>query len=449
MPLFGFGALPPEVNSARMLLGPGPAPMAAVADSYALAALALATMAAESAGAMGVLETTWRGPAASRAQRAFRNHGTWLEQQAQVAAQAATSAAAVAGACAAAEVAMPPLGAILANRAASATLAASNTMGQNTMAIAANEAVYMAMWVAAAAVMEAYAAEALGAAAALPPPVPPPPITTLGTGYEAVQTFGELGGDEYSAADDTGTRLERLADTGGGGDTGGDTGGGGDTNPRDLTQPADPGPNPGNDLTNPPTEPPQAPGDPGQALGDVERAGAGLPDSLADTTSGGEVLDQHGFLGTSPYSSTLAALNGGALAAAGGLGLITGGLGALAGSATGFRMPRTWTPGAGTAFGAAPSAPSAAPVSRQAPRGVTAPRATMRRRRDEERDGQVSVFVPGGEPEVPLLEEIPVIGVISYDDEPPEDGYALRQYAAGVLEPAYEFHQRKEPQWQP
>ncbi|MFC8529435.1 PPE domain-containing protein [Nocardia sp. NPDC057227] len=440
MPLLGFGALPPEVNSARMLLGPGPLPMAAVAESYALAAVALMTMAAESAGAMGALETTWRGPAASRAQRAFRNHSTWLEQQAQVAAAAATSAAAVAEACATAEFAMPPLGVILANRAASAALAASNSMGQNALAIAANEAVYLALWVDAAMVMEAYAAAALSATAALPPPVPPPPITTLGIGYEALQTFGELAGDGIGGTDDTGVRLEKLADTGGGGDTGGGDNGGGDTGPKDVTQPGDPGANPGTDITNPPTEPPQAPGDPAQALGDVERAGAGLPDSLADAGSGGgEVLDQHGFLGTSPYSSTLAALNGGALATAGGLGLITGGLGALAGSATGFRMPRTWTPGAGTAFGAAPAAPSAAPVSRQAPRGVTAPRATMRRRRDEERDGDVAVYVPGGDLGVPLLEEMPVFGVIEYDEDPQEDRFAAdRQYSVGVLESAYD-----------
>ncbi|UGT63342.1 PPE domain-containing protein [Nocardia asteroides] len=440
--LFDFSGVPPEINSARLTLGPGPAPMAAVAEAYALAALALATMAAESAAAMGALETTWRGPAARRAQSAFHNHGNWLQQQAQVAAQAASSAAGVASACAAAYTTMPPLGAILANRAVSATLAASNSMGQNGIAMAANEAVYMAMWFAAAATMNVYAGAAIGATAALQPPVPPPPITTLSGGSEALQTFGELAADDLGGPNDTGARLERLADTGGGGDTGGDTGGG-DTGPQDVTNPGDPGGNPGSDITNPPAEPPQAPGDPAQALGDVERAAAGLPDSLADATTGGgdTALDQHGFLGTSPYSSTLAALNGGALAAAGGLGLISGGLGALAGSATGFRMPRTWTPGTGTAFGAAPNAPSAAPVSRQAPRGVTAPRATMRRRRDEERDGNVAVFVPGGEPDVPLLAELPVIGVISYDDEPQqEDRFAAEgQYSVGVLEPAYDY----------
>lgn len=438
--LFDFGAMPPEVNSARLMLGPGPAPMAAVADSYAVAALALVTMAAESAGAMGALEATWRGPAARRAQSAFRNHGNWMQQQAQVAAKAATSATGVASACAAAYTTMPPLGAILLNRSVSAGLAASNSMGQNTAAIAANEAVYMAMWITAASTMYTYAAAAVAATAGLEPPVPPPPITTLGTGYEAVQTLGDLGTDGLGGTDDTGTRFERLADTDTDPGGGGDNGGGGDTTPQDVTQPTDPGGNPGNEITNPPGEPPQSPGDPAQALGDVERAGAGLPDSLADSTTGGEVLDQHGFLGTSPYSSTLAALNGGALGVAGGLGLITGGLGALAGSATGFRMPRTWTPGAGTAFGAAPSAPSAAPVSRQAPRGVTAPRASMRRRRDEERDERVSVHVPGGEPEVPLLEAAPVFGVISYDEEPQEDGYALRHHSAGVLESAYEYH---------
>ncbi|MFC3963070.1 PPE family protein [Nocardia jiangsuensis] len=439
--LFDFGAMPPEVNSARLRLGPGPAPMAVVADCYANVALALMTMAAESAAAMGALETTWRGPAASRAQGAFRNYGNWLQQQAQVAAQAAASASGVATACAAAYATMPSLEAILANRAASATLAASNSMGQNTLAMAVNEAVYMAMWFAASATMNTYAGAALGATAGLQPPVPPPPITTLGTGYDAVQTFGELAGEDVGGADDTGVRLEKLADTGGGGgDSGGGDNGGGDTGPKDVTQPADPGGNPGTDITNPPAEPPRSPGDPAQALGDVQRAGAGLPDSLADATSGGgEVIDQHGFLGTSPYSSTLAALNGGALATAGGLGLITGGLGALAGSATGFRMPRTWTPGAGTAFGAAPSAPSAAPVSRQAPRGVTAPRATMRRRRDEERDGDVAVYVPGGDPGVPLLEEMPVFGVIEYDEDQREDRFATdRQYEVGVLESAYD-----------
>jgi len=52
---------------------------------------------------------------------------------------------------------------------------------------------------------------------------------------------------------------------------------------------------------------------------------------------------------------------------------------------------------------------------RTAPRGATAPEATKRRRRDEERDGSGTVIAPGhSEEEVPEFDQPPDVGVIGY-----------------------------------
>lgn len=127
-------------------------------------------------------------------------------------------------------------------------------------------------------------------------------------------------------------------------------------------------------------------------------------------------MEPQGFSENSQSSTTLAGLSGGvgSLVA---LNMTRGGLGAMPGAASGFRMPSNWSLGRGTAFGATsnPTAAGLAPRNTP-PRGATAPKAQMRRRkRDEDRE-KSKVFVPGEPQEVPVLEQPPVIGVIEYAD---------------------------------
>ncbi|WP_282784802.1 PPE family protein [Nocardia sp. CC201C] len=412
-----FAALPPEVNSARLSTGPGPGPMTATAAGYSGIAAALSGTAASSDGSMNAMSASWQGPSATSATSAFRAHANWLRQQAQVAEAASAHATGVGEAYTAALSSMPPLPLILANRAASAALTAvASTGGPLATAtaplLAANEAMYMAMWVAAAASMYGYAGQTMAHLAALPPPLPAPPIVAGGgpaptlpggsSNYVAPQTGGSppvTSSTAVTGSGGAGGSGGGGGGSGGGGSSGGGSGGGGDAGGSmpDPTQPiGDPG-QPGSEIQN--------------GISDVERAISSMSDpGLAEFP--GDPLAHMGFPGTSMESTTLAGLNGGAGSMVA-LGLVRGGLGAMSGASTGFRMPPSWPAGVGTAFGAAPATTSSAPVARGAPRrGVSAPTARMRRRREDEKQRKPKVFIPGAPVDVPVLERPLNIGVI-------------------------------------
>lgn len=68
------------------------------------------------------------------------------------------------------------------------------------------------------------------------------------------------------------------------------------------------------------------------------------------------------------------------------------------------------------------------------PRGAVAPKARMRRRRDDEKRSS-KVFVPGEPQDVPVLEQPPVIGVIEYEDRDGRDEPMLESVpAVGIIE---------------
>src|ERR1700742_1024727 len=94
-----FGALPPEINSARMYMGPG-------ASSFQVAASAWNGLAAELQSAAQGYETTitqlasdtWTGPASAAMSTAAQPFVAWLQETAAQAEQAATQAQAAAAA---------------------------------------------------------------------------------------------------------------------------------------------------------------------------------------------------------------------------------------------------------------------------------------------------------------------------------------------------------------
>lgn len=418
-----FGALPPEVNSARLTLGPGPAPMMATAGVYSGMAEALNSAAAASDGSTTAMSASWGGVGSDSAQAAFRNHANWLRSQAAVAAQAAAHAAAVAGAYTAAYATMPPLPVILSNRLTTAALVATNAHGGNTPAIMINELIYYGMWIDASVTMYAYHGEVLSTLSSLPPPLPPPSITT-GTGSGPDPFIGPLD-TGYSSGGSTGG----PGGSGGGGSSGGsdgggngpgDSGGGGDTTPTDPTQ-----------AVNPTDAGTGA----DQAVSDVNQAASSMTDALNPDGSGGDYLQQHGFYGTSPYSTTLAGLNGSAVGVVA-FSMTRGGIGMMPGTATGFKMPANWRMSASRAFGASESGPEPAAAGRRPGprRGVSAPEKQMRRRRKkDEKNKSEKVFVPGEMLDVPVLELPPVIGVIEADDERSEEHSGEDSPTLGIL----------------
>jgi PPE-repeat protein len=179
-----FGALPPEINSARMYSGPGSGPLLAAATGWDELAAELSS-AATSYGAVisGLTAGPWLGPASASMAAAAAHYVAWMNTAAAQAEQTANQARAAAAAYQAAFAATVPPPVIAANRSLLLSLIATNILGQNTPAIAATEAQYAGMWAQDAAAMYGYAGSS--AAATTLSPFTPPPQTTNPAGLAA------------------------------------------------------------------------------------------------------------------------------------------------------------------------------------------------------------------------------------------------------------------------
>ncbi|MEY8015078.1 PPE family protein [Mycobacterium servetii] len=174
-----FGLLPPEVNSGRMYAGPGSAPMLAAAEAWDTLAAQLHGTAASYSSVIAGLTTAWRGPS-SVSMASAAAYLDWLNATATQAEQAAAQARGAAAAYEAAFAATVPPAVVAANRSELAFLVATNIFGQNTAAIAANEAQYSRMWAQDASAMSTYATQSAAASAVTP--FTPPPATTATAG---------------------------------------------------------------------------------------------------------------------------------------------------------------------------------------------------------------------------------------------------------------------------
>jgi len=176
--MLDFGALPPEVNSARMYAGPGSGPIIAAASAWQAIASQLDSVArGYSAVISGLQDETWTGSASSAMADAALPYIEWMATAAAQAEETAGQARAAGAAYESAYAATVPPALIAANRAEYAALVAGNVFGQNTAQIAAAEAAYAQMWAHDAATMYGYAASS-SAAATLSPFSEPPQTTT-------------------------------------------------------------------------------------------------------------------------------------------------------------------------------------------------------------------------------------------------------------------------------
>jgi PPE-repeat protein len=197
-----FAALPPEVNSGRMYAGPGSGPMRAAAAAWG--GLAAELDSAATSYESVVFELTggsWLGPSSASMAAAAAPYVAWMSATAGQAEQAATQANAAAAAYEEAFIATVPPPVIAANRAQLVSLVATNFLGQNTPAIAANEAHYGEMWAQDAAAMYGYAASS--AAAAKVTPFAPPQQTTNSAGLA-----GQAAAVAHAAGSSTGTGTQ-------------------------------------------------------------------------------------------------------------------------------------------------------------------------------------------------------------------------------------------------
>jgi PPE-repeat protein len=165
-----FGALPPEINSARMYTGAGAGPLMAAAAAWNSVAAELATAASSYRSVVSELTGgQWLGPSSASMAAAAAPYVEWMSYTAEAAQRAAAQATASAASYETAFAMTVPPPVIAANRAQLAALVATNILGQNTPAIMATEAQYAEMWAQDAAAMYGYAGSSAVAAAGMQP----------------------------------------------------------------------------------------------------------------------------------------------------------------------------------------------------------------------------------------------------------------------------------------
>lgn len=154
--------MPPEVNTARLMMGAGPAPMLQAAAGWQALAISLETQADELATSLAALTSMWSGSASERAVSSTMPMVIWLRTVSAQAMKRAMQAIAQANAYTAAMTTTPPLAEIEQNHITHAVLEATNFFWVNTIPIALNEIDYfIRMWNQAAAAMDVYQAETL------------------------------------------------------------------------------------------------------------------------------------------------------------------------------------------------------------------------------------------------------------------------------------------------
>ncbi|MGB8791231.1 MAG: PPE family protein [Mycobacterium sp.] len=197
---FDFAARPPEMNSTLMYSGSGAGPLMAASSAFSALSSELSSNAASYESIISSLSSEWTGPSSTAMAASAQTYVTWLtttSAQLEEAAAAATSSAAAYEAAYSATI-PPPV--VYANRAQLAVLVATNILGQNTPAIAANEAMYGEFWAQDAAALYGYSAAASAASSALTPLTDPTENTNpAGQGQQATAVGQAVGSNGTSS----------------------------------------------------------------------------------------------------------------------------------------------------------------------------------------------------------------------------------------------------------
>jgi PPE-repeat protein len=156
--MLDFGALPPEVNSARIYAGPGSESFTTAASAWNAIAAELQSAALSYQNVVTQLSSEeWTGTASAAMVQAATPYAEWLSITAAQAEEAATQANAAAAAFETAFSSVVPPPVIASNRALVQQLIQTNVVGQNTPLIAQLEAQYGEYWAQDAAVTNATA----------------------------------------------------------------------------------------------------------------------------------------------------------------------------------------------------------------------------------------------------------------------------------------------------
>jgi PPE-repeat protein len=181
-----FGALPPEINSARMYAGAGSSSLQAAASAWNGLAAELSSAATGYDQVVTQLASDeWMGPASTAMASAAQQHVSWLSTTAAQAEQAATQARSAAAAYEQAFAATVPPPLVAANRAETAAAVQANVFGQYTPLIAQLEAQYGEMWAQDSAAMYTYAGQSAAATQVTPFAAPAATTDPAGTATQA------------------------------------------------------------------------------------------------------------------------------------------------------------------------------------------------------------------------------------------------------------------------
>jgi PPE-repeat protein len=203
-----FGALKPEINSARMYTGPGASSLQAAASAWNGLAAELQSAAQGYGTTITQLSSDeWNGPASAAMASAAQPYIAWMQETAAQAEQAATQAQAATAAYEQAFAATVPPPLIAANRAETAAATQANVFGQYTPLIAQLEAQYSEMWAQDSAAMYTYAGQSASAAQVTPFASPAATTNPAGTATQAAAVSQATG---TSAATSSQTILQDL-----------------------------------------------------------------------------------------------------------------------------------------------------------------------------------------------------------------------------------------------
>ena len=181
-----FGALTPEINSARMYAGPGSSSLQAAASAWnGLAAELQSAASGYDTVITQLASDEWMGPASASMASAAQPYVSWMSTTAAQAEQAATQARAAAAAYEQAFAATVPPPLIAANRAETAAYTQANVFGQYTPTIAQLEAQYSEMWAQDSAAMYGYAGQSATAANVTPFAAPAATTNPAGQALQA------------------------------------------------------------------------------------------------------------------------------------------------------------------------------------------------------------------------------------------------------------------------
>jgi PPE-repeat protein len=184
--MLNFGALPPEVNSAKMYAGAGSGSLLAAAAAWNAMAAEMRSAAINYDSVIrSLVSEGWLGPSSAKMSAAIAPYLAWLNTTAVAAEQAGVQANAAAAAYEAAFAATVPPPVVAANRTLLANLVTSNIFGQNTGAIAATDAQYGQMWAQDASAMTSYTTASRAASQMTPFSAPQSDTTTGATARQA------------------------------------------------------------------------------------------------------------------------------------------------------------------------------------------------------------------------------------------------------------------------